>query len=223
MNNRFQMALVCWLLLGSSPVHSESQPIGYSAAGLYNLANSYARAGKPGLAILNYERAGLLAPGDPDIQANLRHVREAAHLPAERPDSLDRVASIATPFWAAWIGVLGLAILGASLVAAQLSSHHRLLRRTATLVGAFMVILTCCDALALWPRLHQGIVIAAATPVRVSPVPMGDPLFTLPEGEKVKITAEHDGFALIETRAGRVGWVTHSNLAPLVPREAARP
>jgi hypothetical protein len=34
----------------------------------------------------------------------------------------------------------------------------------------------------------------------------------------VKITAEHEGFALIETRAGRAGWISHSNLAPLVPR-----
>lgn len=218
MNNRMQAALVLWLLLGPLPVHSESRPIGYSAAGLYNLANSYARAGKPGMAILNYERASLLAPSDPDIQANLRYVRAAAHLPVETPDTLDRVARFASPFWISWIGVLGLTILGVSVIAAQLSSRHRLLRGAATLLGASMVVLTCGNALALWPRLHQGIVIAAATPVRVSPVPMGDPLFTLPEGEKVKITAEHDGFALIETRTGRIGWITHSNLAPLVPR-----
>ena len=59
MNNRMQAAWVFWLLLGSVPVHSESTT-GYSAAGLYNLGNSYARAGKPGMAILNYERASLL-------------------------------------------------------------------------------------------------------------------------------------------------------------------
>jgi hypothetical protein len=218
MNNRMQAALVFWLLLGSIPVHSESQPIGYSAAGLYNLANSYARAGKPGMAILNYERANLLSPSDPDIQANLRYVRASAHLPGETPDALDRVARIANPFWISWIGVLGLTMLGASVIAAQLSSRHRFLRGAAMLLGASMLVLTFGNALALWPRLHQGIVIAAATPVRVSPVPMGDPLFTLPEGEKVKIAAEHDGFALIETRTGRIGWITHSNLAPLVPR-----
>jgi hypothetical protein len=218
MNNRMQAALAFWLLLGSIPVHSESQPTGYSAAGLYNLANSYARAGKPGMAILNYERASLLSPSDPDIQANLRYVRASAHLPAETPDTLDRVARVANPFWISWIGGLGLAMLGASMIAARLSSRHRLLRGAAMLLGASMVVLTLGNALVLWPRLHQGIVIAAATPVRVSPVPMGDPLFTLPEGEKVKITAEHDGFALIETRTGRIGWITHSNLAPLVPR-----
>jgi hypothetical protein len=216
--NLLRFALVFCLLLGAARVHSESEPAGFSAAGLYNLANSYARAGKPGMAILNYERASLLAPGDPDIQANLRFVRAAAHLPAETPDTLDRVARIASPFWMSWLGVLGLAIVGASTILAQLSPRYRLARGAATLLGATLVGLTLCSALALGSRLHEGVVIAAATPVRVSPVPMGDPLFSLPEGEKVKITAEHEGFALIETRAGRAGWISHSNLAPLVPR-----
>jgi len=216
--NLVRSALLLCLLLGAARVHSESEPVGYSAAGLYNLANSYARAGKPGMAILNYERAALLAPGDPDIQANLRSVRAAAHLPAETPSFLDRIAGIASPFWMSWLGVLGLAIVAASAILAQLSQRHRIARGAATLLGATMVGLALCSALALGSRLHEGVVIAAATPVRVSPVPMGDPLFSLPEGEKVKITAEHEGFALIETRAGRAGWISHSNLAPLVPR-----
>src|SRR5271154_2724545 len=68
----------------------QPQPAGYSAAALYNLGNAYARTGKPGLAVLNYERARLLEPNDPDINANLRHVREAAGLPAESRNALDR-------------------------------------------------------------------------------------------------------------------------------------
>jgi hypothetical protein len=170
------------------------------------------------MAILNYERASLLAPNDPDIQANLRFVRASAHLPAETPDTLDRVARIASPFWMSWLGLLGLMSVGASVIGGQLSSRHRLARGAAMLAGVTMVALTLCSALTLASRLHEGVVIAAATPVRVSPVPMGDPLFSLPEGEKVKITAEHDEFALIETRAGRAGWVSHSTLAPIVPR-----
>jgi hypothetical protein len=218
MSNRLRNALVVLLLCGSVAAHPASEPIGYSAAGLYNLANSYARAGKPGMAILNYERASLLAPNDPDVQANLRSVRASAHLPAEVPDTFDRIANLADPFWVSWIGLLGLVLVGASMIVAQLSSRHRLVCGAAALLGVMMVGLTLCNALTLWPRLHQAVVIAAATPVRVSPVPMGEPLFTLPEGETVKITAEHEGFALIETRAGRAGWIAYSNFAPIVPR-----
>jgi hypothetical protein len=221
MKHRVRTALVFCLLLGAAAVQAQSEP-GFSAADLYNLGNSYARMGKPGMAILNYERASLLSPGDPDVAANLRFVRASAHLPAETPDNFDRIASIASPFWLSWVGVLGLTLVGASLIAAQLWSRHRLWRGAAALLGVAMVGLTLGNALMLWPRLHQGIVIAAATPVRVSPVPMGDPLFSLPEGEKVKITAEHDGFALIQTRVGRAGWISDSKIAPIVPRNSPR-
>ena len=64
-------------LWGGQSLAQPSQPR-YSADGLYNLANSYARAGKPGLAVLNYERAALLAPNDADINANLEYVRAGA-------------------------------------------------------------------------------------------------------------------------------------------------
>jgi len=40
----------------------------------------------------------------------------------------------------------------------------------------------------------------------------------LPEAETVRITAEHDDFVLVRTRAGRTGWVSRANLAAVVPR-----
>jgi hypothetical protein len=67
--------------------------------------------------------------------------------------------------------------------------------------------------------LHQGVVIGAATPVRVSPVPMGDSLFELPEAETVDITAEHEGFLLIKTRSGHAGWVSRSAVARVIPQK----
>ena len=218
MTARVASLLLC-LLIGAVQVHADSGPSGYSAADLYNLANSYARMGKPGMAILNYERARLLSANDPDIEANLRYVRTSAHLPVETRGSFDRVARIASPLLLSWMGAFGLGVVGASMIAAQLSPRHRLWRGGAMLLGLSMLGLTICNGLALWPILHEGVVITAATPVRVSPVPMGDPLFTLPEGETVKISAEHESFALIETRAGRTGWVADSNLAPIVPRK----
>jgi hypothetical protein len=48
---------------------------------------------------------------------------------------------------------------------------------------------------------------------------MGDPLFILKEAETVKMGAEHEGFALVQTRAGRTGWAARASLAPIVPFE----
>jgi len=221
MSARMRLAcLALGALMGASQAGAQATPTGYSAAGLYNLGNSYAREGKPGLAILNYERASLLTPGDPDIEANLRFVRTSAHLPLESRNTIDRLARIGRPFALSWIGVFGIVLIGAGALAAKLSSRHRRLRVAALLVGLTMIGSTICSGIALWPKLHSGVVIAASAPARVSPVPMGDSLFVLKEGETVRIAAEHEGFTLIRTAAGRSGWVADSHLAPIVPRTA---
>jgi hypothetical protein len=207
------------LALMAAPVHAEPAQVGYSAAGLYNLANAYARQGKPGMAVLNYERASLLSPNDPDIDANLSYVRASSHLPAPSRSTFDRVVRIASPLALSWIGIMGLVIVGASALAARLASRHRWLHRSGMLLGICMLSLTVANGIALWPILHEGVVITGATPVRVSPVPMGDSLFVLPEAETVKIAAEHEGFLLIQTSAGRTGWVSRSNVASVVPRK----
>src|SRR6202044_2357015 len=101
-------------------------PAGYSAPSLYNLANSFARAGKPGLAVLNYERARLLDPKDPDIEANLRHVREASGLPPDSRSGFQRAAEFADPRLLAWVGLLGLSLAGvAAWVRVGSKSHRR--------------------------------------------------------------------------------------------------
>src|ERR1700730_10353608 len=101
-----------------------SQPR-YSADGLYNLANAYARAGKPGLAVLNYERASLLAPDDADINANLEYVRASAHVPTEPRTRFARIAQAANPTLAAWTGAVGTELVGAGLLARKLAPRFQ--------------------------------------------------------------------------------------------------
>src|ERR1039458_6525015 len=71
----------------SAPAAPQAHSPGYSAATLYNLANAYARSGKPGFAILNYERArrGPVGAECPRHQRQSapcsRHLRAAAAIP----------------------------------------------------------------------------------------------------------------------------------------------
>jgi hypothetical protein len=190
----------------------------YSADSLYNLANSYARAGKPGLAVLNYERAALLAPNDPDISANLDYVRASAHLPTEPRTRFARVAQSVNPTSAAWIGVLGIALVGTSLLARRITHQFRWLRAVGIMLGIALIALTVSNAILLWPRMHEAVVLVNQTSARVSPVPMGDAAFVLGEAETVTITAEHEDFLLIRTRAGQSGWVARANLGAVMPR-----
>jgi hypothetical protein len=211
-------ALFTGLTLVGSLAQGEPAQAGYSAAGLYNLANSYARAGKPGMAVLNYERAALLAPNDPDIAANLRYVRQSLKLPTPSPNGFERAVLAINPALLSWLGVAGLVTAGFSFLAGGMFSRHRLARRAGMVVGLGLLGLTISNAILLWPKLHEGVVITNSTPARVSPVPMGDPLFVLPEAETVRVIAEHEGFLLVRTRAQRMGWVSRANLAPVVPR-----
>jgi hypothetical protein len=211
------LALSLSLTLASGTVHSQTSQDGYSAANLYNLANAYARQGNLGMAVLNYERASLLSPTDPDIEANLKYVRAASHVPDPPRSAFDRMARRVSPLCASWIGIIGFLLLGLSVVAAQLSYGRVWVRRAGFILGASMMALTVCNGLALWPSLHEGVVIGAATPVRVSPVPMGESLFVLPAAETVNVTAEHEGFLLIKTRAGQTGWVSRSAVARVIP------
>lgn len=190
---------------------------GYSAAALYNLANAYARAGKPGLAVLNYERAKLLDPQDPDIEANLQRVRDASGLRPMPATGLERLVRIANPTAVSWIGVFGLLVAGLCLLAREVAPAHRGKLLAAALMGFCLVSGTLGSALAVWPTLHEAVVVGHAVPVRVSPTLIEEPIFTLPEAEIVGVREEHEGFILIKTGAGRTGWAPQANLALIVP------
>ena len=210
---------LAFALLGAAgaAAQKDAQPAGYSAAALYNLGNAYARSGKPGLAVLNYERARLLNPDDADLEANLRHVRESAGLPQVPRSDWDRIAGSLNPQLLAGLGVLGLLIAGFSALARVGQKAHRGKLLAATLLGIALLGVSIANALALWPIMHQAVVITASTPVRVSPVTTEEPLFVLPEAAVVAMHGEHEGFILVQTQAGRTGWVPAANLARIVP------
>lgn len=189
----------------------------YSVAGLYNLANAYARAGKPGLAVLNYKRAALLAPTDPDILSNLRYVRAQAGLPPISQSWLCRVARWYTPNDSFWCGCAGLLLLGAGVLAAQCHWAPRGVLRVATGSGLILIMATLANAAATWPVLHDAVVLAHSTPARVAPVSDAVTLFTLHEAQSVAMQSVRENFALVRTSSGREGWVARSDLGPVLP------
>jgi hypothetical protein len=94
---------------------------------------------------------------------------------------------------------------------------HRGKFLAAALGGICVLGMTLAGGAAVWPTLHAAVVVGHAVPLRVSPALIEETLFVLPEGETVRVRGEHDGFVLVETRAGRTGWAPDSNLARVVP------
>ncbi len=207
---------LCAIALHTSAQPTESTPA-LSAASLYNAGNAYARAGKPGLAVLNFERARMLAPADADIAANLATVRRSAHLSASSPSRMERLLLLASPDFFAWLGVLGVLVAGAGSVALVGARRWRGVAVAAVVVGGSGAAICVANLILWWPTLHAAVIITPDTPVRVAPAPMGDSLFALHEAEVVGIDAEHEGFLLVRTSSGRSGWVAVANLARIVP------
>ena len=190
---------------------------GWSSAALYNLGNAYARAGNAGLAVLNYERASLLAPADSDIEANLVLVRRSVGLPVEPRNRWYRAVGAVGPTVAAAIGAVGWLLVASAVFAARLPAVRRVAQGAQLVAGIALIGFTVANGMTVWPRLHEAIVIAGTTPVHVSPALMGEALFTLTEGEAVAIAGEHEGFLLVRAPSGRAGWVWHADLVSVVP------
>ncbi len=211
------LILIFGLAPWAGPAFAQASPPRYSADALYNLANSYARAGKPGLAVLCYERAALLAPDDADINANLEYVRASAHVAVKARGRFARLVQAVNPTTAAWLGVLGVALVGTALLARRIAPRSRWLPGGGIVLGIALIALTACNAMLLWPRMHEAVVLVDQTPARVSPVPMADTAFVLREAQSVTMTAEHEDFILIRSSGGLSGWVARANLGAVVP------
>jgi hypothetical protein len=222
MMRRAPWGVLIALVMFALSSHALQTPAGYSAPALYNLANAYARAGQPGLAVLNYERARLLDPQDPDIDANLRHVREAVGLAPESRSAFDRMAGALSPRIMAWLSVLGVLLTGGGALARRVYPRHRRKLFLGKLVGISLLGATLANAVALWPVMHEAVVVTHTAPVRVSPVSIEEPLFVLPEATIVRVGAEHEGFVLVRIKGGRSGWVPSASLAPIVPKQGGR-
>jgi hypothetical protein len=205
------------LALSVGQAVAQPSPPPYSADGLYNLANAYARAGKPGLAVLSYERAALLAPGDPDINANLAYVRASARVYMKPRNRFTRLAATPNPTAATWLGVLGIALVGIGLVARKVVPKFLWVPGSGIVLGVALIALCVSNAMLLWPRMHEAVVLIDQTPALVSPAPMADTAFVLREADSVTMTAEHEDFMLVRTAGGLSGWVSRASLGAVVP------
>jgi hypothetical protein len=214
--SKMPMLMAALTLWAGQALAQPAQPP-YSADGLYNLANTYARAGKPGLAVLSYERAAVLAPDDPDIKANLAYVRASAHVLVKPRNRFTRLGEAINPTIAAWLGVLGIALIGAGLVVRRVAPRLLWIQAGGLLPGIVLIALTTSNIVLLWPSMHEAIVLIDQAPARVSPAPMADTAFVLREAESVTMTAEHEDFVLVRTGGGLSGWVSRANLGAVVP------
>lgn len=197
---------------------------GEAAEVYYNLGNSYYKAGDIAKAILNYERALLMQPGNADIRANLD---------IARAKTVDKVIPVAEIFFVSWtkslinslsvdawakIGVVCFFLLLASLYFFFFSRNIGW-KKTGFIGGLiFLVLVILANVFAYQQKnelldRNNAIVLTPSVTVRSTPSESGTSLFILHEGRKVEIK---DGsmreWKEIRLEDGKVGWVPASSI-----------
>jgi hypothetical protein len=203
---------------------------GYSAPLCFDLANAEARAGHMGAALLNYERARYLAPGDAGIEHNLQLARKQAGL---EPNSYRWwEVALRSINWTVWLGTLAvcvtlifLAVIGTAYTPA-ISSASKL--STGLLKNIFRGILfgglpLCLlmgyvelSTIGLNNRIEGVIVAPKAAILRLSPFESADSIGSIPEGELVTVEDRHKDYLRIEARNHHFGWVREKDLEPVI-------
>ena len=190
---------------------------------LYNLGNSYFKSGQLGRAILNYERAYRLLPGDDDVRANLEfangHIADEViasryppiinwmrgHYRLIPPDALAVVLSA--------VFVLGGVSLSL-LLSGKWPSARRLIARL-LVVGSFIVIFAG-GALAmklLEDSNHvEGVILTSNVYVRSGPGVSSPQLAEVHEGLKVLVLIERDDWYQVGLPNGLIGWIAIAHL-----------
>jgi hypothetical protein len=181
---------------------------GFSAPVLFNLGNAWLRLGKPGQAILQYERALILAPGNPLIESNLAVAQERAGitrapvgpwLAAARYFSFDTYA---------WTTLAALWVLCAALVLLCVRGAARRLARALIVVAALTLCVSADAAAVCWSDLYRAVVVSPAT-LHLAPAESAVASGTLREGEVVWIERRYAGFVLVRSADGHLGWVSN--------------
>ena len=190
----------------------------HSAALYYNLANAYFKQGELGKALLNYNRASRIAPGDEDIRHNQEYAEKMTK------DSIEKIPEFFLTTWlrsvrgamscTAWT-VLSIVMLAVALVMAllYLLAQRMSLRKVGFYTMAMALLLFVATSIFAISERNQlvgrseAIVMSTAASVKSSPDRSATELFVLHEGTKVSIGATTDGWAEVRIADGRKGWI----------------
>lgn len=188
---------------------------GYSPGVLYNLANSYAQIGSPGLAILNYERALRLAPGNSDITANLEKVRsEHGLFPTNVPLTQKMASALTMNQWGG-VALLSLTAITVLVLATLYLDMPRRPVMTA-IVCAGLVLLASGGFMAELRKSWHSSIITTTSPLLISPFEGAAKLGTAREGRRVFTHKQHGSYVYIKSETGRTGWMPVTALQPVI-------
>ena len=192
---------------------------GASAEIYYNLGNAYYRTENITRAVLNYERALLLSPGDGDIRFNLQIARSK---------TIDKIVPESEMFFVTWyrslVNIMSvdgwgrMALVSLALVIVlflvYLFSARVWMQKVGFFGGGALLVVFALSNIFAWQQSQNllyrkgAIVVAPSVTVKSTPAQNGTDLFILHEGTKVVITdGSMKDWREIRLADGKKGWL----------------
>lgn len=208
-NNNFQEAL---------SLYQQVREMGFTGGDLfYNLGNCYFRLGQKGMAVLNYERARVMMPDDPDLKYNLNYVRD------QLTDSIQpNKNSIRTLlFWLDSINVKEAVytFIVINFIFWALLSIYLFKKKEITwyllMITMLLWTVSAVSAGVKWYDFRfdeRAVVISPEVNVLSGPAEGDTLLFKLHEGTVVEHERDEDGWTLIRISEDRRGWLRSNDL-----------
>ncbi len=189
-----------------------------SSALYFNLGNAWFKSGQFGRAIAAYRQAEQLTPRDPDIQANLRFARNQVQGPTLAPGRFQGwLAYLTLNEWT----VTSAAILWVCFILLAVTQWRPGLKPVlqnyviALFVVAGITCACCASAFAGNRPGHSAVVIVKDAAAHNGPLDESPNNFTLHDGAEVRVLDQKDDWLQVTTDLARIGWVRHSQVAPL--------
>lgn len=189
----------------------------------YNLGNCYYKLGENTKAILNYERALLLHPGDRDARYNLKMAQNKTVDKIEVLPELfvvrwykTFVAYFSADQWA-YISV-GFFLLFLAMSAVFFYSTSIGFKKLGFIIGVVALLLTVMSVVftvrqnGRIEKRDYAIVLTPSVTVKGAPDNSGTSLFVVHEGLKVQIIGSLGDWVNIRLQDGNEGWVTNEDV-----------
>lgn len=196
---------------------------GESAAVYYNLGNAYYKDGQIAPAILNYERALLLQPGDKDIRFNLQLAKARAVDKIEPAGQFFLVKGFeAVRDWAAtdtW-GLIGICAFLLFLVSTVVFLFSKVVagKKAGFYVALLMLAVTILANVFGFSQKEaltshaEAIIFAPTVTVKSSPDASGTDLVVLHEGTKVAVRSTLGDWSEVVLEDGNIGWMPSQDI-----------
>lgn len=193
-----------------------------NAALQYNMGNVSYRLNRTGPAILYFEKALHLDPGNKEVEDNLILARSMVQQPIPEASPIFFVSwwhkllhAVGSDVWAMLCLLVFIALLVLVYFARVRKERFAHAGRWLSLGIVSLLICACMAYFSYDAEKHSGkaVVMQDASVLRESPAPGGKALLNLPEGTVVEIYGELGAFISVKLPNGREGWVAISAIS----------